>query len=257
MELPGVRKSLVIDELRELARGHVAVHHPYLRALADGELPDPARAVRELAYNYFAYSSNFQRYLTGAISQLRESWHRQILLQNLSEEIGHLSEPDVGALAEAGLDPEWVDGYPHPQLFERLLDALGMDWRWRNAHPFAPEARAWSQLFLTCCQQGGAARAIGALGPGTECIVAEVYRPIVVAIERHLDVAPRDAVFFALHCAVDDDHGAALRSVAADLSDQSQNRAELQSGVEEALFLRAAFFDAMHRRALAMTPVGD
>jgi pyrroloquinoline-quinone synthase len=242
----------VIEELRHIAESHIAVRHPYLQALAGGTLPDPEGAIRDLAFNYYAYSSWFQRYLTAAISQLEAPAHREILLRNLREEVGQLDSEGVKALKNAGIEVEWVAGYPHPVLFERFLDALGMDARWRSRHAFAREALCWSRLLLTCCQEGGAARAIGALGPGGECIVAEIYRPIVVAIDRHLRVGPRDAVFFALHCTVDDDHGTALNWIAEDLAKDRQNREELRNGLDQALFLRAAFFDAMYRRAIDM-----
>lgn len=246
----------MIDELHELAHRHVAAHHPYLDALREGTLPDPREAVRDLVLNYFGYSSNFIRYLTGAMCQLSEPAHRQVLLRNLAEEAGDLSSEDRQALARAGIDPAWVEGCPHPVLFKRGLDAIGVDGRGRVQRTLAPEARAWSQLFLGCCRGAGAATAIGALGPGTECIVGEIYRPIITAIERHFDISPRDVVFFKLHCEVDDGHGALLSGVAADLAKEPHNRARLRSGVEQALFLRAAFFDAMQRRALAMTPAG-
>jgi len=95
-----------------------------------------------------------------------------------------------------------------------------------------------------------AAEAIGALGLGTETIVHALYVPFVEAIARLGDVHPRDAVFFALHTVVDDDHQATLAAIAVDLAATPEGRAGLRRGMLKALTLRAGFWDWLHARAL-------
>ena len=237
-----------IAELEAEARQHRAVRHPYLRALASGGLPRPDAAARDLTYQYLAYSGNFPRYLTSTISRLERPAHREVLLRNLAEEAGHLDEDELPALACAGIERAWIEGVPHPRLYRRFLDAIGMDDSFAATHPYCDEAVVWSQLFLHCCQES-AAKAVGALGLGTELIVREVYRPVLDAIIAYTDVSPRDRVFFDLHCCVDDAHGRALAAIAIDLAENESQRPDIRLGMLMALNLRAFFYDHMMLRA--------
>jgi pyrroloquinoline quinone (PQQ) biosynthesis protein C len=241
-----------VTELAQEASRHRAAAHPYLAALAAGEVPDPAGALKDLARQYYVYSVDFVRYLSATIGQLEHLPHRAALVRNLTEESGVLSEDELAAVVAVGIEPGWVQGVPHPVLFRRFLEALGMDEPWLSAHPPCDEAVIWARTFQQCCSAGGPAQAVGALGLGTELIVPRIYEPILRAIIRHLDLSPRERVFFDLHTTVDDAHGEVLLDIAADLAERAEHRAPLRLGMQMALHLRAAFFDAMHRRALAM-----
>ncbi|WP_239014082.1 iron-containing redox enzyme family protein [Archangium violaceum] len=234
---------------------HRAVNHPYLRALESGELPDPVGALRDYAHQYFAYSTNFQRYLTATISQLDSPEHRRVLLANLLEEAHGVSPDEAELMRRHGIDLEWVENVPHPVLYRRYLEALGMDEAWLRAHPFCDEAVQWSQLFLQCCSSLGAPIAVGAMGIGTELIVRRVYTPILEAIKRYMDVSPRDRVFFDLHQKIDDEHGEVLLRIAEELAEDPAQRALVRTGALMALNLRAGFYDSMLWRAREMPRV--
>lgn len=242
--------SEFVRDLVAYAESHRAVNHPYLLALADGSLPDPQGALLDFGIQYLAYSNNFARYLTGAITQLRDISHRKALVENLAEESGHLHDEDRDALRGIGIDPAWVDGVSHPTLFRRFLAAMGVDVA--QAPVFCDEAMVWTDVFLRTCSHSGSATAVGALGPGTESIVKHVYKHILRALDRHTDLSRYDRVFFDLHAELDDEHGEILNEIAASLADSDDDRKALRVGVVTALHLREAFFDAMHRRAVAM-----
>mgnify|MGYP001231471948 CR=1 FL=1 len=104
-----------------------------------------------------------------------------------------------------------------------------------------------------CCAD--AARAVGAIGLGTEGIVRAMYQPLVEACQHYPGLTRQQAVFFELHCLVDDDHAEALRQIACDLCQTTAGRASLRLGMHQALGLRATFWEAMYRRALAMEAV--
>lgn len=244
-----------VDALEAIAISHRAINHPYLAAMAGGDLPDMQGALRDFGHQYLAYSRNFARYLTATMVQLDDVEHRKALVDNLAEEGGHLHDEDIEALEAIGVDPDWVMGVPHPMLFRRFLAAFGMDDAWLAAHDFCPEAKAWSEAMLALCGTGGAARAVGAIGPGTEAVVSTLYRPIVDALRRWTDLERRDRVFFDLHCEVDDEHAAILRNIAVDIALDPTARLDLYAGARQALELREVFFDFMYARALAMEPV--
>jgi quercetin dioxygenase-like cupin family protein len=113
-----------VDALTATALNHRAVRHPYLAALADGTLPDPAWALADFARQYQGYAAHFPRYLTALISRLESPAHRQALLENLMEESGQYDTAELETLAGLGIKAEWIKGVPHPQLFERFCSAV-------------------------------------------------------------------------------------------------------------------------------------
>ena len=65
------------------------------------------------------------------ISKLESPGHRMTLMQNLVEESGMLDEEELAVLVEHGIEPDWVQGIPHP----KMLKALGLRavfWEWMH-----------------------------------------------------------------------------------------------------------------------------
>jgi len=237
-----------IKDLVEESINHRAVRHPYLQALGAGDLPDTDWALRDFARHYYGYSLHFPRYLTTVISKLEAPAHRTSLLQNLTEESGIYEEEEYAELAVIGVQREWIEGVPHPQLFKRFREATGIT----EAHDPANEAIelvCWRESFLATLTHGSAAEALGALGLGTENIVSTIYLPFVAAIER-TDLAPRDTVFFPLHTAVDDHHQQALEDISLAYAATASGKGDLRRGMIKALSLRSSFWDWMFERAL-------
>jgi pyrroloquinoline quinone (PQQ) biosynthesis protein C len=245
-------KDYVMD-LCKRAETHRAVNHPYLKRLAEGKVPNVVEALKDLTFQYHAYSGDFLRYLTATISLMKERDHRKELLHNLTEETGQVSDEDAAELKKIGIEKEWVDGIAHPRLFIRFLDAVGIDEEYRNNHPLAEETEIWRDMFYDLCAKGTAARSLGAIGLGTENVVKFIYRPILQAIDRYLKVSKRDRVFFDLHAALDDEHGEVLTNIAIEYAEKGEeSRRELMEGMLMALSIRGTFFDAMEARANAM-----
>ena len=239
------------------ARDHRALHHPFLLGLARGDLPNQEVVLKDFLFQYLAYSNDFLRYLTATIAQLDEREHREMLVHNLMEEAGKVDPDDEPALREAGIEIDWIAGIPHPKLYHRFLDSVGMGQNFRAQTRFCDEALVWRRMFFTICSSGGAAQALGAMGLGTENIVKFVYAQILAAISKSLEVSPRDRVFFDLHATVDDEHGEVIDNIAADFAQYRRNREPLRNGMLMALGARAAFFDGMQARARLISKVGE
>ncbi|MFC0103326.1 TenA family transcriptional regulator [Sphingopyxis terrae] len=240
--------SVFINDLVEESLNHRAVHHPYLRALSDGDLPDTQWALADFADHYYGYSLHFPRYLTTVISKLEIPAHRGSLLENLTEESGVYGEEEYAELAAVGVEREWIEGVPHPQLFRRFREATGI------TSPYSPDDEAielvcWRESFLGTLTYGSAAEALGALGLGTENIVSTIYVPFVKALSR-TDLNPRDTVFFPLHTAVDDHHQEALEEISLHFAATPTGKGDLRRGMIKALSLRSSFWDWMYERAL-------
>lgn len=247
-----------VVSLSEKAVMHRAVRHPYLFKLEIGDLPDPVGALKDLAHQYFAYSAQFHLYLDIVISKLTNADHRQWLTQNLMEEKGHIDSEELALLKAKGIREEWVQDIPHPMLFRRFQRAIGVTEAWVQTHPYCPEVITWREKFTDLLSSGTEAQAVGALGLGTESIVRSIYKPVVIAIKRYLNIPPEDSVFFPLHCEVDDNHGLTLIRIAEDLGAESEESYhELRHGMLTALDIRAEFWDGMLTRAQHMPTVSQ
>lgn len=246
-DAPSETAADYVARLAEESLRHRAVRHPYLIALGEGSLPDTRFALHDFAKQYYGYSAHFPRYLTTVISRLVELAHRKALLANLTEESGVYGDDELAELAAWGVEREWIEGIPHPVLFRRFADAIGVV---RDDAPESDQLVCWREQFLQVLAGGSAAEAVGALGLGTENIVSTMYGAFTRALARVPELHPRDTVFFPLHTAVDDHHQATLQAIAADFAETAEGRAELRRGMLKALQLRCAFWDWLYTRAL-------
>ena len=236
-----------IAALTQDSKKHRAVRHRYLRALAEGTVPDLRWAMADFGRQYFGYSAHFPRYLTTVISRLERPEHRSGLLRNLTQESGIYTEGELNDLAACGVEREWVSGIPHPTLIHRFRSALGV--ADAGIEDDTDEVVCWREMFLGVLSGGSPAEAVGALGLGTEGVVRDLYAPLVQAIKRLPDLAPRDVVFFPLHAAIDDHHQATFLDIARHYARTEQGRRDLSKGMRKALSLRASFWDWMYERA--------
>ncbi|MDB9413553.1 cupin domain-containing protein [Microcystis aeruginosa] len=238
-----------MENLIEEALSHRAINHPYLLALEKGEFQHTDEVLKDFASQYGAYSDWFSRYLTAVISKLENPTHRNHLLKNLAEENGHLQDEEIEAIQKLGIKDEWVQEIPHPQLFKRFQEAMGVD----STQTPCVEVEIWRESFLSLLQNGSSLQAIGAIGLGTESVVKFIYKHIIEAIKKHTSLSLQQYVFFPLHTEVEDEHSLTLVEIAKELASESEQAVlELRKGMLKALNLRAAYWDNMYERALAL-----
>ncbi|MFM6900590.1 MAG: cupin domain protein, partial [Microcystis panniformis] len=170
-----------MENLIKEALSHRAINHPYLLALEKGEFQHTDEVLKDFASQYGAYSDWFSRYLTAVISKLENPTHRNHLLKNLAEENGHLHDQDLEAIRKLGIKDEWVQEIPHPQLFNRFQEAMGVD----STQTPCVEVEIWRESFLSLLQNGSSLQAMGAIGLGTESVVKFIYKHIIEAIKNH------------------------------------------------------------------------
>jgi len=233
--------------LLEEAMKHRALNHPYLLALEAGTFSNPVLALKDFTAQYLGYTSWFPKYLTAAISKLDNQTHRLHLIENLTEESGFLAEEELTILNQMGIETEWVQGIPHPELFKRFQKAMDINHEKVN---YCDEVIIWRELFLNSIQSASQEEAVGAMGLGTEAIVKYIYRQFINAIKKHTDLTLEEYVFFELHTEVDDEHGKVLIEIAEEMATSEQARHDLRKGMLKALNLRCMFWDALHQRAL-------
>jgi len=235
-----------ITTLVNEAMQHRAINHPYLNAIEAASFPNPEAALKDFAAQYLGYTSWFPKYLTAAISKLDTPAHRLHLIENLAEESGHLEEEELSTLNEMGIETDWVQGIPHPELFKRFQQALGID---HKKVTYCDEAIIWREMFQQTITMGTPEEAVGAIGLGTEAIVKYIYRKLINGIKKCTDLSLEQYVFFELHTEVDDEHGKILLEIAEELNSSPKAYNDLRKGMLKALNLRCMFWDALYTRA--------
>ncbi|MFL5345019.1 MAG: TenA family transcriptional regulator [Hyalangium sp.] len=225
-----------------------AVNHPLLLALAQREFSRPDEALKDFFSQYFFYSYRFTQYLCAVISRLESPQHRAVLAGNLAEETGHVDPEHEAALRGVGIDPELVR-HPHPVLFRRFLEAIGLNVPHLLSQAPDVATVAWVETFQDLCRSPEQSQGVGALGIATEAVVRFMYAHLLTAIHHAWpQLSLRDRVFFDLHAAVDDDHAEVLRGIAVSLAQSPSGRMGLAVGMLRALDARANFFDHMLNR---------
>jgi len=226
-----------VDALQNEALDHPAVHHPFLERIASGDLPNVAWALRDYAYQYAFYSSEFPNYLISVIENLDSPRHRETLLENLAEERGDPSS-------------DRLEHLPHTELFAHFQRAIGIDETYRKEHKPSTTVEVWRDLALQKCRSEQIGVAIGAIGIGTEFVVPTIYTYLLAGISAYTSLEPDDYYFFTLHATCDQEHADDLRVITIELAEPSDHREAIRFGVMSALNLRKAFFDIMLSRAL-------
>ncbi len=176
---------------------------------------------------YYLYSKNFTRYLSGVMANLEDDGLRAKLAQNLWEEAG-----------ERDIDQR------HAEIFRRfLVDGLGID---LAGLQFLPATQHFVQCFLEHTRNGSALHASAFLSLGTESIVARMYEIFVLGLQR-AGIAEEHLRFFRIHMECDDAHAATLAEIVASFADRPGFEAEAKAAVDTALRLRGEFFDGLWR----------
>ena len=232
-----------IKRISDEAFESAAVNHPYLQALRQGAFPNVHLALQDFAVQYGIYSNQFICCLSAVIENLHAAEHKKILQSNLSEENGggHDIELPPDLLESAA-------GQSHTQLFQRFQESLGINATHRAAASDCQAGLRWSQQFLQICKMNECV-GIGAIGIGTELIVANIYNQILDGLKAHSGLTMSQRVFFELHSECDDEHAAQMILIAENLAQNLKACEQIEYGVHMAVKFRTAFWDEMLKRA--------
>ncbi len=232
-----------INRIKAEALASRAVHHPYLKALQQADLPNFDLAIKDFAFQYGIYSKQFTQYLQAVINNLNNNKHREMLLENLTEEQGDTHDVELPADVLAT-----VTGIPHAQLYRRFQEAVGIDDVYRAETEESATATLWRNQFLQLCALDECV-GVGAIGIGTELIVSSIYSQILEGLKAHSNLTMIERVFFDLHSHCDDEHAAQMLLIAKDLAVDDAACEKIEYGAKMALHMRTVFWDNMLARA--------
>lgn len=135
----------------------------------------------------------------------------------------------------------------HPALFRRFLFALGLQIEDLPLTEPIPETRHFIEEYEAVCRDSHWLEGLGAMGPGTECVVPTLYSYVLKGLARSRVVSPPDQVFWTIHVYCDDGHGRNIINAMKPYADAIEHRHLIASGAMRVLDARMAWFDGLER----------
>jgi pyrroloquinoline-quinone synthase len=219
-----------LDELNEELSRHSGVNHPLLSRLA--ELNE--EELRQFASQFYLYVRVFPRLLGAVIYRVRDEGLRQALVLNLVNECGGLVSLEAGDLSET-----------HPALYRRFTGALGISDDELDRTKPLPSTNQFINTYRKLYLRSHLTKVLGAVGPGTECIVPAMYSLILDGLERRGQFSGEHLKFFHLHLPLDAEHCEMICAAVRPLINGNSARDMVRAGAYEALEARKRFWDGL------------
>ncbi len=216
-----------LEQLNYLKDNHTFWNNKLLRSAQSGHLT--IDDYRYIWGQYFLYSQNFTRYLAGVMAACDSDYYRARLSENVWEEGG-------------GCEP----ASRHSELFRQFLRRLALT---PEQIEYAHFTQLFVQQYLHETNRPDSLWSTAFLSLGTEAIVPRMYE---IFIQGMLKAGlPNDWLhFFHLHVACDDEHARTLAEMLCSFSQEPGWFERSARAIEQALLLRANFFEALYAACL-------
>ncbi|WNZ22241.1 cupin domain-containing protein [Leptolyngbya sp. NK1-12] len=226
--LPLMHQDPPLETLHKIVQEHPFWNNSLFQACRQGELTK-----QDFAYifsQYYLYSRNFTRYLAAVMASCDNDRLRNRLAQNLWE--------------ESGIDQSRT----HAEIFRTFLTcSLGI----HNLE--AIQYTSSTQFFAQEYQRNAACPdpiwSSAWLSLGTEGIVSRMYQIFVEGLCQ-AGIPDSELEFFHIHIDCDDEHAATLAEIMCFYSDRPGWFEMCQQAAEQALSLRANFFEHLYEEIL-------
>lgn len=221
-----------LQELQNDLRNHRGVVHPLLYQL-DSLSPNQLRL---FASQFYLYVRAFPRLMGAVMYTIPDEKIRLPIMVNLVTEYG-----GAKALAKGDLSQS------HPELFRKFTRKIGIsDFDLERTRPLISTRqflRSYEKLYL----RSPFLKTLGAVGPGTECVVPQMYVPMLKSLRKRKDLTKKDLFFFELHLPADEEHcGMICKALSPYLQNEFARRL-VRKGAEESLHSRERFWEGLAR----------
>jgi pyrroloquinoline-quinone synthase len=193
-----------LDEATEDAR---LLQHPFYQAWTEGSLTRDD--LRFYSTQYFRQVEAFPGYLRSAASKLKDGGAREIVLDNLSDEI---------------------DG-DHAGLWLAFANGVGASHAQVQGAPVEPETAECIEAFQSQIDGRSAAFALGMLY-GYESQTPAVAETKIAGLRTHYGIDGPAVEYFALHGELDVEHTAELAAAIASVIEDEESLADATEGAK-------------------------
>ncbi|GJQ58245.1 MAG: iron-containing redox enzyme family protein [Candidatus Scalindua sp. AMX11] len=224
-----------VDDLQRDCLGHPALNHSYLKKFEEKKVNKAQ--VKIFAEQYYCFSRHFSRYLAALIAITPDEASRAPLIKNLGEEYGARQEEN------RDMDPELT----HPAIFRGFLRSVGIDTSPEGLDSIVPlpETKLFVEKYLNI-RYLNYIYAFGALGPGTEYIVPQMYTYIREGC-RGAGLSEDDVLFFSAHIELDVEHAEGIKDSLLPFATTADHQELLRAGAMDFLDARTVLWDGLER----------
>ena len=162
---------------------------------------------------------------------------RAPLIKNLGEEYGARQEEN------RDMNPELT----HPAIFRRFLRSVGIDTSPGSLDAIKPlpETKLFVEKYLNI-RYLNYIYAFGAMGPGTEYIVPQMYTYIREGC-RGAGLSEDDVLFFSAHIELDVEHAEGIKDSLLPFATSEDHQELLREGAMDFLDARTVLWDGLER----------
>ena len=204
--------------------------HPVWRRIADGAVPREALPI--FAAQFFLQVREFPRAVSALHAACPFPDERRELAESLYEE-------ETGRISGCGL--------PHPELFIRFGEALGMAREEMTAADPLPGTAALIDWFELSTRQRSFIEGAAAITLAAEGQVPDAFGPFARALEKHYGLS-RDAVaFWDVHETADREHSDVGASIVVQYANTPEWKERVRRAVGRSLDRWWGFFDDIER----------
>ncbi len=224
-----------VDKLQEDCLNHKALNHSYLKRFNNKELNKDQ--VKIFAEQYYCFSRHFARYLAALVAITPDEGARAPLIKNLGEEYGARQEENQDMDAER----------THPAIFRMFLRSVGIDTSPEalNAIKPLPETKLFVDKYLNI-RYLNYIEAFGALGPGTEYIVPQMYTLVREGC-RGAGLTEEEVLFFSAHIELDVEHAEGIKESLLPFAQSDDHQELMRFGAMDFLDARVVLWDGLER----------
>lgn len=216
----------VLKHLDQLIKSHSVLQHPFYQAWSAGQLTHEDLAV--YSWVYYPHVEAFPRYIEEALKQTDDPFVRDILEENLREELG--------------------DPIPHPEYWLYFAQGMGVDRQEvLDAMP-VPEVDKAIGIFIETCKRDPAS-ALSALY-SYESQQPEICTQKIQGLREYYQVhSPQTLVYFTVHEAADVQHREEAREALAHCLEQGVSSETIFDAAQRALDAHWLLLDGVSRQA--------
>lgn len=181
--------------------------------------------------------------LGSAFERLASEPHSERDVVSLLVDTGIISRSQVAALVEQST--RRARDLTHPALFRRFLRSIQLVPEDVARLVPLPATLEFMNTYQRICREAHWLEALGAMGPGTECIIAGLYAKILAGVVGSGLVEPADYVFWSLHVHCDEGHGRNILECMRPYAHERENQERIVRGALSVLDARALWFDSL------------
>ena len=214
-----------VKRLEGLVEKKKILNHPFYATWAKGELT--MEALRGYARQYYRFVAAFPRYLSAVHSNCPDLATRQKILGNLAE--------------------EEREDKPHPELWLRFGEALGLEREEMTDGDVTPETRSALSVLEAICRDGSFVEGAAALW-AYESQVPEVARVKAEGLREFYGITDAEALeYFTVHEDVDVEHAAIGEAIVAEHTRTPAEEDRVERAVKHSLDASWLLLDGVQR----------